>query len=111
MNNNLENVKVFAKKQKKKIAMVIGGIILLGGIGTVGIYSIIKSNVNYSVEDAKEIALRSVGGEVLGVNKKIELEDLDYEYEFKIKTGKNLLMEVTVDSRYGVVTDIDNCYE
>ena len=111
MSNNLENVKIFAKKQKKKIYMIIGGIIVLGGIGSVGIYSIIKSNANYSVEEAKEIALRSVGGEVLGVNKKIELEDLAYEYEFKIKSSNNLLMEVTVDSRYGVVTDIDNFYD
>ena len=110
MNNTLEKIKTIAKKQKKKIFMVIGGIILLGGICTVGIYSIIKSNVNYSVVEAQEIALKAVNGQVIKVEKEIELEDLSYEYNFKIKSVNNILMEVTVDSKYGIITDIDNYY-
>ena len=110
MNNTLEKIKTIAKKQKKKIFMAIGGIILLGGICTVGIYSIIKSNVNYSVVEAQEIALKAVNGQVIKVEKEIELEDLSYEYNFKIKSVNNILMEVTVDSKYGIITDIDNYY-
>ena len=71
------------------------------------IYSTAKKNINYTIEEAKEIALKSVNGDILKVNKKLEVESLSFEYEFKIKDNNNILREVTVDSNLGVITDLD----
>ena len=67
----------------------------------------LRKNINYTIEEAKEIALKSVNGDILKVNKKLEVESLSFEYEFKIKDNNNILREVTVDSNLGVITDLD----
>ncbi|MDU2490917.1 MAG: hypothetical protein E7D27_10060 [Clostridium celatum] len=43
--------------------------------------------------------------------KKLELDILGFEYEFKIKDSNNMLMEVTVDSNLGAIIDLDNYYD
>ena len=112
MNKYLEKVKEIISKNKKKIIMgasvFVVAVVALGGTGTIFAYNKIKANINYTAEQAEAIALQAVEGEVLKVNKKLELEDLSFEYEFKIKDSNNILREVTVDSNLGVITDIDN---
>ena len=48
-------------------------------------YSIAKSNINYTVEEAKAIVLQSVPGEIVRVNKRLDLDTFTFEYKFKIK--------------------------
>lgn len=115
MNNTLENmkkvVKKFINKQKKKIFIGIAGVVLLAGAATVGFYSIIMSNINHSVEEAQQIALKLVPGQVVRVTNGIELENLSLEYNFKIRNENNILMKVTVDAKDGMITEIDNYFD
>lgn len=111
MINKLEEIKNLILKKKKTIIkgisiMCASGVMLVTLSG-VFIYSSAKKNTNYTVEEAKEIALKAVNGEVLRVNKNLELDKLSFEYEFKIKDNNNILREVTVDSNLGVITDLD----
>lgn len=115
MSKDLKNINEIINKNKKKIitgiSTFVAAVIILGGAITTVIYSKAKSNINYTVDQAKEIALQAVEGEVLKVNKTLELERFSFEYEFKIKDSNNILKEVTVDSNLGVITDIDNYYD
>lgn len=115
MNKYLENIREIINRNKKKIikriSIAIGAVVIIGIAGFATIYSIAKSNINYTVDQAKKIALQAVQGEVLRVNKKLELDSFRFEYEFKIKNSNNMLMEVTVDSDLGVITDVDNYYD
>ena len=111
MNDYIRRVKETINKNKKKlikrISILLIMLAVLGGVGAAAVYSIAKSNINYTVEEAKELVVQTTGGEILKVNKSIELETLSFEYEFKVKDSNNFLKEVTVDSNLGVITDID----
>lgn len=111
LNNIRETIKRNKKKLTRKISILIASVAIIGIAGVIAIYSIAKSNINYTVDEAKEIALQAVEGEVLGVKKKLELDTLGFEYEFKIKNSNNILMEVTIDSNLGVIIDLDNYYD
>lgn len=115
MNKYLDNIRETIKKNKKKlirkISILIASVAIIGVASVIAVYSIAKSNINYTVDEAKEIALQAVEGEVLGVKKILELDTLGFEYEFKIKDSNNILMEVTVDSSLGAITDLDNYYD
>ena len=99
------------KNLKKGISIFIVLVVLLSTLAIKIVYSIANSNVNYSVEEAQEIALKAIDGEVLRVNKNLELDNFSFEYEFKIKDSNNILKEVTVDATFGVITDLDNYYD
>lgn len=111
MIRNLEEVKNIILKKKKAIIKGISIIcisgIMVATLSGAFIYSVSKKNTNYTVEEAKEIALKAVNGDILKVNKNLELDNLSFEYEFKIKDNNNILREVTVDSNLGVITDLD----
>lgn len=115
MNKDLGNIREIISKGKKKlirkISILIALLVIIGAAGSITIYSIAKSNINYTVDEARKIALQGVEGEVLSVNKKLELETFCFEYEFKIKNSNNMLMEVTVDANLGAITDLDNYYD
>ena len=115
MNKYLETVREIIKRNKKKIVKRISILLVLGvavcGIGAITVYSIAKSNINYTVDEAKVIALQAVQGDILKVRKSLELDNLSFEYKFKIKNSNNMLIEVNVDSNLGVITDIDNYYD
>lgn len=115
MNRYLENIKEIISKNKKKLirraSILIVSVVIIGAAGVITIYGIAKSNINYTVDEAKEIALQSVQGEILRVNKKLDLDSFSFEYEFKIKDTNNMLMEVTVDSNLGAITDLDGYYD
>ena len=115
MKNYLEKVKEIINKNKKKIvvgtSIFVVSVIGLGVIGVTFAYNKAKANMNYTIEDAKVIALKVVEGEVIRVNKKLELDHLSFEYELKIKDTNNILREVTVDASQGVITDLDNYYD
>ena len=115
MNKHLEMAKEIIKRNKKKIVRSFSILLVLGivicSIGAIALYKIAKSNVNYTVEEAKEIALQAVQGDILKVNKRLELDNFSFEYEFKIKDSNNILMEVNVDSKFGVITEIDSYYD
>lgn len=111
----MDNIREIIKKNKKRIAKIIlisfAAVIAICGTGAITLYNIAKSNINYTVEEAKQIALQMVPGEVLKVNKCLELDNFSFEYRFKIKTSNNYLMEVNVDSNLGVVTEVDNYFD
>ncbi len=106
-------------ENKKKIlgsfiAIVVLGIIVIGGYVGMGYYYA-NQNDNYTEAQIKEIALEQIDGEVISVNKDFELEDdrlsrSEYEYEVEIKTSENLLKTITVKGRTGTV-DMDDDYE
>ena len=115
MNKYLDNIRERINRNKKKlirkISILISSVAIIGVAGVIAVYSIAKSNINYTVDEAKEIALQAVEGEVLGVKRKLELDTLGFEYEFRIKDSNNMLMEVTVDSNLGAIIDLDNYYD
>ena len=115
MNKYLEVVgdKIKTNKRKliKRASLLVAIIAGLGVVGFATVYGIAKSNINYTVEEAREIVLQSVQGEILRVNKKLDLDSFSFEYEFKIKDTNNMLMEVTVDSILGAITDLDGYYD
>ena len=108
----MERIKELLNKNKKVLvrsilAVVIGGCVL--GVATgIFIYTKAKNNINYTIDEAQNIALQTIEGEVISVKKNLEVDTLSYEYEFKIKDSRNMLVEVTVDSKLGVITDIDD---
>jgi len=122
MNKNIENVidvdivdeKEKKNKMKKTIIKAISifsasviGLCLLGGVV---LYNMVKSNVNYTVEQAKDIALSQVPGKVVYVRKDLDLERFALEYDIKIKDKDNIIREVTVDSKFGAISDFENYY-
>lgn len=97
------------KKKIVKITIILGilgiiGISILGG----GIFYYAKSHINYNIDACKEIALKAVPGEVVEAKTDFDFDSAKFEYEFKIKNDKNIISEVTVDSRYGGITDLDD---
>ena len=108
MNKYLETAREIIKRNKKKMVKRISILLVLG---VITVYSIAKSNINYTVDEAKVIALQAVQGDILKVRKSLELDNLSFEYKFKIKNSNNILIEVNVDSNLGVITDIDNYYD
>ena len=95
MDKNTENiidvVTVDEKKNKTKkniikvVSIFSASVIGLCALGGVVLYNIVKSNVNYTEQQAKEIALSQVPGQVVYVTKDIDLDHLGLEYDIKIK--------------------------
>lgn len=111
MNRSIEKIVEGLKKNKKRIikSISISGVVIIG-LGVAGatvLYNIAKSNINYTEEQAKEIALNLVPGEVVRIRKDLDLEHCTFEYDIKIKDENNLLREVNVDANLGVITDLD----
>ena len=114
MDKNTENiidvVTVDEKKNKTKktiikvVSIFSASVIGLCALGGVVLYNIVKSNINYT------IALSQVPGQVVYVTKDIDLDHLGLEYDIKIKDKNNIIREVTVDSKYGAISDFENYY-
>ena len=102
-----ENKRKLIKRGSILIAIVAG----VGIAGFVTVYSIAKSNINYTVEEAKVMALQAVQGEIVKFNKWLDLDNFSFEYKFKMRDTNNMLMEVNVDSNLGVITDLDSYYD
>ena len=115
MNNYIEKIMDIINKNKKKIIITTSicafSVVALGFTGVTLAYNKAKSNINYTTEQVKEIALGAVKGDVVGIRKKIELDTCSFEYEVKIKDENNILREVTVDTNLGVITEIDNYFD
>jgi uncharacterized membrane protein YkoI len=111
MNKNIDKVIEVLKRNKKRIirGISIFGVVAIGlGVaGTTILYNKAKSNINYTEEQAKEIALKLIPGEVVRIDRDLELEDCTFEYDIKIKDKNNMLREVTVDASLGVISDSD----
>ena len=109
-------MKVAAYKKKIIITLVaaaVAGLVIGGGFIGLG-YNYAKNNENYSEQEARDIALAQVNGEIISVQKDFELEDdqlsrSEFEYEVEIKTADNQLRYVKVSSRTGTV-DYDDYY-
>ena len=115
MNKYLEVITEKIKENKRKL-IKRGAIIvaIVAGVGIAGfttIYSIAKSNINYTVEEAEVIALQAVQGEVVNVYRILDLDKFSFEYKFKIKDTNNMLINVDVDSNLGVISDLDSYYD
>ena len=115
MNKYLEVVgdKIKTNKRKliKRASILVAIIAGLGVAGFTTVYGIAKSNINYTVEEAKAIVLQSVPGEIVRVNKRLDLDTFTFEYKFKIKDKNNMLIKADVNSSFGVVTDLDSYYD
>ncbi len=115
MNKYLEVVgdKIKTNKRKliKRASLLVAIIAGLGVVGFATVYGIAKSNINYTVEEAREIVLQSVQGEILRVNKILDLDTFSFDYEFKIKDKNNMLIKADVNSSLGVITDLDSYYD
>ena len=111
MNKYLEVVGDKIKTNKRKIIKRASiGVAIIAGLGIAAfttVYSIAKSNINYTVEEAKAIVLQSVPGEIVRVNKRLDLDTFSFDYEFKIKDKNNMLIKADVNSSLGVITDLD----
>ena len=122
MNNNTENiidVEVLSDKEKrnklkKKIIKYVSifsvGIVGLSVVGGLAIFGIVKSNVKYTEQQAKDIALKQIPGKVVYVRKDLDLERFTLEYDVNIMDQNNILREITIDSKYGAVSDFENYY-
>ena len=108
MDNYIEKIMEIINKNKKKLiittSICVFSVVGLGLAGATLTYNKAKSNINYTTEQVKEIALGAVKGDVVGIRKKIELDTCSFEYEVKIKDENNILREVTVDTNLGVIT-------
>ena len=115
MNKYLEVVgdKIKTNKRKliKRASLLVAIIAGLGVVGFATVYGIAKSNINYTVEEARAIVLQSVQGEILRVNKRLDLDTFSFDYEFKIKDKNNMLIKADVNSSLGVITDLDSYYD
>lgn len=137
LNNNKDDSQNNSKekKAKKKISKgkVIGlsilGVLLCGTIAAGAItHEVIENKYNpieqveekiemkfaekpnYTLDQAKEIALKKVPGSL--VSAKEDVDDGVVEYEIEIKDKDNMLQEVNVDGRTGAITEIDNnCHD
>ena len=120
MNKNTENIidvvtidekKNRIKKNIIKFVSIFGGCtIVLGTLVGLLLFNIIKSNVNYTETQAKEIALEQVPGQVVYVAKDLDFDRFTLEYDIKIKDNNNIIREVTVDSKFGAISDFENYY-
>ena len=115
MNKYLEPIWEKIKTNKRKILKRASiGVAIIAGLGIAAfttVYSIAKSNINYTVEEAKAIVLQSVPGEIVRVNKRLDLDTFTFEYKFKIKDKNNMLIKADVNSSFGVITDLDSYYD
>lgn len=120
-NNIKENIKNYKEKAmnkiedkktkiKKIVIITVVSSIGIGVVGAGGAYAYLKSNMNYSEAQLKQVALKQVPGEVVSVKKDIDDDNLSLSYEFKIKDKNNMLNEVEVDSKTGAIIDIENHY-
>ena len=84
MNKYLEVVgdKIKTNKRKliKRASILVAIIAGLGVAGFTTVYGIAKSNINYTVEEARAIVLQSVQGEILRVNKILDLDTFIYSW-------------------------------
>lgn len=122
MNNNTENiidVEVLSDKEKKNklkkkiikyVSIFSVGIVGLSVVGGLAIFGIVKSNVKYTEQQAKDIALKQIPGKVVYVRKDLDLERFTLEYDVNIMDQNNIIREITIDSKYGAVSDFENYY-
>ena len=122
MNNNTEkiiDVEVLSDKEKKNklkkkiikyVSIFSAGIVGLSVVGGLAIFGIVKSNVKYTEQQAKDIALKQIPGKVVYVRKDLDLERFTLEYDVNIMDKNNILREITIDSKYGAVSDFQNYY-
>lgn len=114
MKNILVKINEDLKVNKKKIIKVTVTLVVLGvvSVGILGgvFYSYAKSNVKYTQKQAEEIALNKIPGEIIKAHKEIDFEDATLEYEFEIKDKENMLKKITVSSKSGAITDMEDEY-
>jgi uncharacterized membrane protein YkoI len=106
-----KGMKVLKEKKgkiKKFAILTLTGSIVLAGIGTGTAFAYVKSNTKYSQDKLKEIALNKIPGEIVGVKKDIDEDNMSLTYEFKIKDKNNMLQEIELDSKTGAIIDIEN---
>lgn len=106
--NKIENLKGYKGKFKKFAVLTISGAIGLSVLGTGAAYAYVKSNENYSQSQLEKVALKQIQGEVVGVKKDLDDDNMSVVYEFKIKDKNNMLNEIELDSKTGAIVDMEN---
>ncbi|MBS6509144.1 MAG: PepSY domain-containing protein [Paraclostridium bifermentans] len=106
--NKIANLKGYKGKFKKFAVLTISGAIGLSVLGTGAAYAYVKSNENYSQAQLEKVALKQIPGEVVGVKKDLDDDNMSVVYEFKIKDKNNMLNEIELDSKTGAIIDMEN---
>lgn len=110
LENIKENISEKKGKIKKFVMLTIAGVTILGVVGAGSAFAYMKSNINYSEAQLKNVALKKIPGEVVSIKKDIDEDSLSLVYEFKIKDKNNMLNEIELDSKTGAIIDIENNY-
>lgn len=101
-----KKVKKGFKKYKRILFSIISLIVVSGAVmGGIALKTV-KDSEKYTLDQAKEIALKQVKGTIIKSER--EIEDLHVEYEFKIKDEENMIQEVTVDGETGAILEINS---
>ena len=108
--NDKEKKNKLKKKIIKYVSIFSAGIVGLSVVGGLAIFGIVKSNVKYTEQQAKDIALKQIPGKVVYVRKDLDLERFTLEYDVNIMDQNNIIREITIDSKYGAVSDFENYY-
>lgn len=106
--NKIENLKGYKGKFKKFAVLTISGAIGLSILGTGATYAYVKTNENYSQAQLEKVALKQIPGDVVGVKKDLDDDNMSVVYEFKIKDKNNMLNEIELDSKTGAIIDMEN---
>lgn len=119
-------IKAFRKKDFLKILIIVSATLLLLALAVslavgIPILSHANDNLNYSVSEAKEIAINHLAEslnynrdeiEIIRVEKELEVEGrikhARYIYVLDIYNGKNNVLEVEIDSKTGKIIDLDD---
>lgn len=95
----------FIKKYKKRIIIGFASMFALTALGVFASFQIASKNVNYSMEQAQEIVVSKVGGEVMVSG--VDNELFATYYELTIMDENNRPLDVTVSAKTGEIVDVD----
>ena len=95
----------FVKKFKKKILIGFGATLAVASLAVFMAFQIASQNVNFSMEQAQEVAVSKIGGEVMisGVDNEL----FTTYYELTIMDENNRPVEVTVSAKTGEIVEVD----
>jgi uncharacterized membrane protein YkoI len=95
----------FIRKHKKRIIITFASTLTIVMVAVFASFHVASKNVNYSMEQAQDIAVSKVGGEVMisGVDNEL----FTTYYELTIMDENNRPLDVTVSAKTGEIVEVD----